>query len=345
MKKILIICEARPPQVNGVVTTFRNVGEELVKMGYVVHIIGPDSPVFKTISLPFYKEIDIVVNPWKVKQFIDGNYDYIHIATEGPLGLYAARYCEKNKIKFTTSYHTKMPEYINAKFPFISTNFVYRYMRSLHRKSSNVLVTSKSMRDELKNNNFNNCFTVWSRGVDATIFNSSQKKILAKPYLLYVGRVSVEKNIDAFFALDFPDHIKVVVGDGPDLERLKQENDHRSDIVFTGVKFGKDLAAWYAGAECFVFPSKTDTYGIVMIEALCCGTPVAGYDVTGPIDVVDRSAFGYTSICLQDAVETVLYNTTTQYATTRKDREKISQERFTWKNCATIFANSLVARS
>lgn len=198
MKKILIICEERPPQVNGVVTTFKNVEVELVKMGFTVDIIGPDNPIFKTISLPFYKEIDIVVNPWKIKQFINDDYDYIHIATEGPLGLYVARYCEKMKIKFTSSYHTKMPEYINTKFRFIPTSFVYRYMRSLHRKSSNVLVTSKSMRDELKQKKFNNYFTVWSRGVDATIFNSSEKKTLAKPYLLYVGRVSVEKILKRF---------------------------------------------------------------------------------------------------------------------------------------------------
>jgi glycosyltransferase involved in cell wall biosynthesis len=344
-EKVLIICEARPPQVNGVVTTFRNVQRELEEMGYTVDIIGPDWEQFKTMSLPFYKEIQIVLNPWKIRNLINsGYYDFIHIATEGPLGYYAAKYCEKKKIKFTTSYHTKMPEYVNAKFPLIPTNLVYRYMRRLHKRSSNILVTSESMRNELIAKGFNNSFIVWARGVDETVFNSSTKQKLAKPYLLYVGRVSVEKNIDAFMKLDFPDHIKVIVGDGPDLARLKSENEHRQDILFVGVKFGKDLAAWYAGADCFVFPSKTDTYGIVMIESLCCGTPVAGYDVTGPVDIITRPEFGEAYPHLQTAVEIVL-DEFKHDPDRRQQCEDLSRQMFTWYNCASIFAKSLVAKS
>lgn len=135
------------------------------------------------------------------------------------------------------------------------------------------------------------------------------------------------------------------MGDGPDLQRLKRENYHREDILFVGAQFGKELASWYAGADCFVFPSKTDTYGIVMIESLCCGTPIAGYNVTGPIDIVDREIFGSTFECLQYAVEDVLNCQSSEYAASRDQREKISQKEFTWKNCATIFANSLVPRS
>jgi glycosyltransferase involved in cell wall biosynthesis len=233
-----------------------------------------------------------------------------------------------------------MPEYINAKFPFVPKTLVYKYMRSLHENSSNVLVTSGSMEHELKQKKFKNKFTVWSRGVDSSIFNSSSKAktIYRRPYLLYVGRVSVEKNIEAFLSLNSPEHDKVVVGNGPDLARLQKQYSGRDDIIFAGAQFGKDLASWYAGADCFVFPSKTDTYGIVMIESLCCGTPVAGYTVTGPMDVLVRPEFGEAFDNLDHAVYCILCDLKFY------DCEKMAQEMFSWDKCVDIFINSLVVK-
>jgi glycosyltransferase involved in cell wall biosynthesis len=201
------------------------------------------------------------------------------------------------------------------------------------------------MKRELVDNDFNNNFIIWARGVDKTIFNSSyrSKTIHPRPYLLYVGRVSIEKNIEAFLKLDFPEHDKIVVGNGPDLERLEKEYNHRQDIKFVGAQFGNDLASWYAGADCFVFPSKTDTYGIVMIESLCCGTPVAGYPVTGPNDIITCDMFGDVSENLQIAVESVLF-TDKLYPEWRAEREQKAQKMFSWDNCADIFINSLVKR-
>jgi glycosyltransferase involved in cell wall biosynthesis len=339
-KKILIICEARPPQVNGVVTTFTNLKIELEKIGYEVDIIGPDNPIFKTMELPIYPEIRIVLNPWKVKYFLHSQYNYIHIATEGPLGYYASRYCKKNGIKFSSSYHTKMPEYINNKFKIIPTSLVYKYMRSLHEASTNILVTSDSMRDELKERSFNNKMITWTRGVDNTIFNPFDKTIMDKPYILYVGRISSEKNIEEFLNLRCEGYYKVVVGDGPDHAKLLKKYWFNRDIKFLGKQTGKKLARIYAGASCFVFPSKTDTFGIVNIEALCCGTPVAAYNVTGPRDIVIDGVNGFLRDNLQYAVDLCLLADKELF--NRVEIAKVAQEKYSWYNCAQIFVEGLV---
>lgn len=260
------------------------------------------------------------------------NPDAIHIATEGPLGLVARLYCRRNNIPFTTSYHTKFPEYVQARTR-IPTSWTYAFMRWMHKDSNNVLVTSPSMKKELQANGFKNV-EVWGRGVNTTLFHPSKRDgaIVNKyesPKMLYVGRVSIEKNLEAFFKVDTPG-TKIVVGDGPLLEQYKRDY---PDIIFVGAKVGEDLARYYASADVFVFPSKTDTFGIVMLEALASGTPIAAYPVTGPIDVVTNSMDGFLNDDIQKAITEAL----------KCDRITIRQRslKYKWSECAKVFVDNL----
>jgi glycosyltransferase involved in cell wall biosynthesis len=337
--KILIITDAWKPQINGVVTTFINTIGVLKKRGHKVNVIYP--AMFKTRSLPSYKEIKIAVNPWKVGQFIERvKPDAIHIATEGPIGLFAGMYCRWKGYNFTTSYHTKMPEYVNTRFPFISPKLIYKYMRFIHKGSKSILVTTPSMLNDLHDNKFDmDRLTVWGRGVNTQLFNSTKKPdiFMSKPYALYVGRISPEKNIEAFLEMKITyngtniPYRKVVVGSGPAFQEL---NKKYNDVVFVGAKKGEELHQWYANASVFVFPSKTDTYGIVMLEAMACGTPVIGYPVTGPIDCVEQGVTGI----LDDDLESAFY------LALKLDRNKIAEvgKTRTWERCTDIFEKSLV---
>lgn len=330
-KRILIITDAWD-QMNGVVTTFVNTISELRSMGHDVKVISPDD--FRTVPLPTYKEIKVAINPWKVGKLIEGaQADYIHVATEGPIGLFAAMYLRDKGYSFTTSYHTKMPEYVNERFPFVSADFVYRYMRFIHKNSSNILVTTESMKQELLQKGFKSDMIVWGRGVDTSIFNTEGRELSKKARLLYVGRISPEKNLEAYF--DLPVYAtKYVVGDGPLLEHYKNKYREDPDIVFVGAKKGKELQQYYVNAEAFVFPSKTDTFGIVMLESMACGTPVIAYPVTGPIDCVEQGVTGY----LSDNLAEAYYNAC---GLKRKDIAAIGATK-TWENCTQIFVNSLV---
>jgi glycosyltransferase involved in cell wall biosynthesis len=332
LPKILIITEAYEKQINGVVTTLRNTAYELEKMGCQVVMITPGNEVFKAIPCPTYPEIDLVINPWKVINIIrEEKPDYIHIATEGPLSLLAAMYCRWKNIQFTSSYHTKLPEYIHARFKFIHPNLIYAYLRFLHWKSKAVLVTTNSMKEELEAKKFKNIF-VWGRGVDSTIFNGGLRvgNNIA-PKLLYVGRVSTEKNIPAFLdlKLDFP-HEKIVVGDGPLLEKFKVEY---PNVTFMGALKGNKLAYIYANADVFVFPSLTDTFGIVQIEASACGTPVAGFPVTGLKDYVKPGVTGYLDTDLTVAIKKCL----------KIKRFACAEEasKYTWRSVTEVFYNKL----
>ena len=293
--KILIVTDAWHPQVNGVVTTLSNVTKELIKAGHQVDIVEPS--LFKSIPLVGYSEIKIAIETNQLKKYIlNETYDCIHISTEGPLGLRARILCRKYKKKFTTAIHTKFAEYLKARINF-PIEITYSYLKWFHGGAINTLVNTTSQKDELIQRGFKNLKT-WGRAIDLDIFKPRTSPV-DYDYLLYVGRVSHEKSIQDF--LKIKSHLKkVVIGKGPQLSQLKSKY---PDALFLGYKYKEDLAQWYSGASCFVFPSKTDTYGIVMIESLASGTPVAAYPVTGPIDIIQNNLNGYLSDDLEYAIQ------------------------------------------
>lgn len=290
--RICIVTDAWQPQVNGVVRTLESLRQELRRDGHKVLMLSPK--LFKTLPCPTYPEIRLSVNaPFRVGKILSRfKPDAIHIATEGPLGWIARHWCIKNKMAFTTAYHTAFPEYIAARSPF-PASLLYPLFRLFHKPSAGVLVATETVRQQLADKGFCN-ITPWTRGVDTGLFQPRQERRIEGtgdvegPIQLYVGRVAVEKNIEAFLACPTPG-TKVVVGDGPALDKLKGSY---PGVKFLGAKFGKELADIYAAADVFVFPSKTDTFGLVIIEALASGTPVAAYPVQGPLDVVGRSGAG-----------------------------------------------------
>ena len=292
--KIALLTDAWEPQVNGVVRTWQHVIEECGKRGREFCVVHPG--MFKTVGAPKYPEIRLAIWPYgKTYRTLDAfRPDAIHIATEGPIGRAGRRYCLRRKLPFTTSYHTQFPHYLKAYFG-IPKWATYKFIRWFHGRAEATLAPTQTVVDELHANGLPKA-KVWSRGADTQLFRPQEKTLfteLPRPIFLYAGRVAVEKNIEAFLKLDLPG-TKVVVGDGPVKEKLaKQFN----DVHWAGYQFGEDLARHYASADVFVFPSLTDTFGVVMLEANACGLPVAAYPVTGPIDVVDP---GVTGVLNQD---------------------------------------------
>jgi glycosyltransferase involved in cell wall biosynthesis len=300
--KIVIVTDAWTPQVNGVVRTLKQTRKCLEQLGHEVHFITPE--LFKTIPCPSYPSIPLVLFPGrKVAQLLnEHNANAVHIATEGPLGMAARRWCLRNKFQFTTSYHTQFPEYVRLRAP-IPLSWTYAWLRRFHGKAVRTLVPTESQRQRLLDRGFDNV-EVWGRGVDTEIFtpDKPQQLNLPGPILLNMGRVAVEKNIEAFLDLDVPGS-KVVVGDGPDLAQLQRAY---PDVLFTGARFGRELASYVAAADVFVFPSRTDTFGLVLLEAMACGVPIAAYPVTGPADVVLDGITGSLSENLAEAVKNAL---------------------------------------
>jgi glycosyltransferase involved in cell wall biosynthesis len=286
--RILIVTDAWAPQINGVVRTLMRTRQELEELGQEVRIISPD--LFANLPCPTYPEIRLAVLPGRrLPKMIDSFQPCaIHIATEGPLGQAARRYCLKRRLPFTTAYHTRFPEYIRARTK-IPVGATYRLMRRFHRPSSGVMVATRSMERELASRGFRN-IKRWSRGVDTNLFRPRDKDLfdLPRPIHLYVGRIAVEKNVEDFLRLDLRGS-KLVVGDGPLLPDLRRKY---PDTRFVGAKVGEELAAHYAAADLFVFPSKTDTFGLVLLEALASGLPVVAYPVPGPLDIVDGTGVG-----------------------------------------------------
>ena len=283
--KIVIVTDAWEPQVNGVVRTLRSIRAELEAMGYPVALIAPDR--FRSIPCPTYPEIRLALTgPDAVGRMIESERpDALHIATEGPLGLAARRWCLRNGHAFTTAYHTQFPDYIESRSG-IPAEWTWRFIRWFHAPSTAVLTSTPTIRQELREHGINHV-RPWGRGVDLSCFNPDHACPAAfgglqRPIQLYVGRVAVEKNIEAFLETRHPG-TRVVVGDGPARERLERRY---PDTLFLGALSGDALAAAYANADVFVFPSRTDTFGLVMIEALACGTPIAAYPVPGPLDVL-----------------------------------------------------------
>ncbi|MEM8781829.1 MAG: glycosyltransferase family 1 protein [Planctomycetota bacterium] len=295
---IALLTDAWTPQVNGVVRTWQHVIDASKAAGHDFTVIHPG--MFKSFAAPKYPEIKLAVRPGpKLKRELDElKPDAIHIATEGPIGQAGRKYCRKRGLPYTTSYHTQFPHYMRAYFG-IPLGLTYKFIRWFHGPAEATLVPTATVGQELEANGMTNV-KVWCRGVNTELFRPRDTygdgfddpfADLPKPIFLYAGRVAVEKNIEAFLALDLSDTggSKVVVGDGPVREKLEKQY---PDTHFAGYQFGEDLARHYAAADVFVFPSKTDTFGIVMLEANAAGLPVAAYPVTGPIDVVQPGTTG-----------------------------------------------------
>ena len=282
---IAIVTDAWHPQVNGVVRTLSTTCDMLREWGHEVTIISPEH--YRSFPAPTYPEIRLALTaPGAVgRQLARIKPEAVHIATEGPLGLAARRYCLRRKVPFTTAYHTQFPDYL-ARRTGLSARVFWPYIRWFHRPAQRIMVATETIRTQLREQGLTH-LSHWSRGVDLACFSPAaphppEYAGLEGPILLYVGRVAVEKNIEAFLSCDYPG-TKVVVGDGPARAALEARF---PEARFMGKRSGIELAGFYAGADIFVFPSKTDTFGLVMIEALACGTPVAAYPVAGPLDIV-----------------------------------------------------------
>jgi len=300
--KILLVTDAWPPQVNGVVRTLKETIRQLEAFGHACAVISPEG--LRTIPCPSYPEIRLAVMPGRhVARRIDrASADAVHIVTEGPLGIAARRHCLRHAIPFTTAYHTAFPEYLEARLPH-TLGLGYRFMRRFHAPSEAVMVPTETMTRRLAARGFRR-LKAWSRGVDGRLFRPRARDFLAgpRPIHLYAGRIAVEKNIEAFLRLELKGS-KYVVGAGPQLKKLKLRY---PEARYTGYVDDETLAACYASADVFVFPSRSDTFGLVLLEALASGLPVAAFPVTGPLDVIGDSGVGALDEDLAGAVEKAL---------------------------------------
>lgn len=330
-KKILIITDNLPSQINGVVTTYKNIEPLAIRDGYTVDYIHPGR--YSYIDCPKYNEVKLAYPKNIGKTIEEINPDYIHIATEGPIGLFARSYLSIRGYRYNTAYHTKFPEGLKAilGIPEIVT---WPLIRWFHSNSNKVLTTTNSMVDTLKSNGFGDNVISWTRGVDRQIFNPVYKiQNSHNPVLLCVSRVSAEKNLEKFFEINYPGSTKIMVGDGPKLDYYR---DKYKDVLFVGAKTGKELANYYQQADVFVFPSKWDTFGLVMLESMACGTPVAAFPVQGPLDVIDQGCTGYMSISLESAIDNCLL-------LNRQLVEKHSRK-WDWEHAWAIFLDSLILK-
>ncbi|MEM6898571.1 MAG: glycosyltransferase family 1 protein [Pseudomonadota bacterium] len=336
--RIMLITDAWDPQVNGVVRTMKRVIAECEDMGHDWEVVSP-ADGFRTIPLPTYSEIRLALGARKEieRRFDEFEPDAIHIATEGTLGMAGRSLCLKLKHPFSTSYHTRFPEYVSARFP-VPVSWGYSFVRWFHRYSGKVMVATPSMRDELLARKFDNVVS-WTRGVDTELFHPSKRQVageadnpfagMPRPVFLNVGRVAVEKNIEAFLECELRGS-KVVIGEGPQLEELRKKY---PEAHFLGAKFGEELATCFASADVFVFPSLTDTFGLVILEAMATGTPVAAYEAPGPKDIIPGSNAGLIGANLSDAATACL----------KLDRDKVREyaRGYSWRSCAEAFVENL----
>jgi len=332
MARILLVTDAWYPQVNGVVRTTDMTARTLRSFGHEVLVI--EHTGIPQIAVPFYPEIRICFpSPGRIygriKQF---RPDHIHITTEGPLGLVARQICINHGWHFSTSYHTKFPEYLKklAKVPMAWT---FAFLRWFHNAAAPLMTATASLEADLKSRRFKAPIRRWSRGVDLTVFRPQPKREapFPAPILLYVGRVSAEKKVEEFLKLDTPG-TKVVVGDGPARAQLEKQY---PQAKFLGYKSGDELTNCYSMADLFVFPSKTDTFGLVVIEALACGVPVAAYPATGPVDIITHESLGACDDDLGAAVRKAL-------ATGDRELCIAESKKYTWENCTRQFESNLV---
>lgn len=330
-RRILIVTDAWRPQINGVVRTLESLARQLRSWGHEVHFLTPEP--FWTVPVPTYPEIrlSLVTHRTVARTMARLRAHHIHIATEGPLGLHARGYCLERGKAFTTSFHTRFPEYAAARLP-VPEEWSYGYLRWFHDPAAATMVPTPSLRSELAGHGFSH-LTLWGRGVDCNRFHPGPKTIftdLPGPHLLYVGRVAAEKNVKAFLDLKVPG-TKIVVGDGPDRAHLERDY---PDVRFVGYLHGENLAAAYRSADVFVFPSRTDTFGNVITEALASGTPVAAYPVTGPRDILTDPRAGTLCEDLEAAVQRSLL--------LRRQDARALGEQFTWAASALQFVSALV---
>ena len=330
MHTIAIVTDAWHPQINGVVTTLGHTVRVLQDLGHRVEVINPGQ--FRSFPCPTYPEISLApVTPTTLRRRLDDiDPDSIHIATEGPLGWAARAACLHREFPFTTSYHTRFPEYVRLRLP-VPLSLSYAVMRTFHRPSRHVMAATPDLKAELENRGFANV-ALWSRGVDTSLFTPGSKDFfdLPRPVFLSMGRVAVEKNIEAFLALDLPGS-KVVVGDGPARQELSRRY---PDTRFCGIQSGTALAAHVAAADVFVFPSLTDTFGVVLLEAMACGVPVAAYPVTGPQSVVTSGYNGCLDHDLRRAALAAL--------DIPAEHCRISAMQSSWEKCTRQFLANLV---
>lgn len=334
MKKILLITDAWKPQVNGVVRVFEKIIEQLENTGkYRFIIIHPG--LFKTVPMPTYPEIKLsLFSKRKIKKIIlEEKPDYIHIATEGPLGVNTRKICIKLNLSFTTSYHTRFTDYVNLRFKFISPKIVYKYLRWFHNKAEYTMTMTNSMKEELEYHNITN-LRMWPLGVDTNLFKKNSKAIIPKkmktPIFTYLGRIAVEKSLEDFLKLDLPG-TKLIIGDGPD--RKKLEKKYNKNTLFVGYKHGQDIVDLLSISDVFVFPSKTETFGLVIVEALACSLPVAAYDIQGPKDIITNGVDGYLGDNLKEnALKCLKLN--------KKNCRKTALK-YSWENSAKLFLKNL----
>jgi len=327
--RLLIATDAWRPQVNGVVRSLEYMAEQAPRFGAEVAFLTPER--FRSFPMPTYPEIRLSVAwPLRVARMIEqAKPTHVHIATEGPIGLATRLACGWQERAFTTSYHTRFPEYVSARTP-IPEAWSYRVLRWFHRGSRAMMVSTPSLERDLTQRGFRNIVR-WTRGVDTALFRPRPERVLdaPSPIFLYVGRVAVEKNLEAFLSLDLPG-TKVVVGDGP--ARGELEEKYR-EARFLGALTGEDLARVYASSDAFVFPSLTDTFGIVLLEALASGLPVAAFPVTGPADVIGSSGCGVLKADLREAALEAL--------DIPRERCRAYGESFTWQESARQFFSNI----
>jgi len=324
MMRILVASDAWHPQVNGVVRTYERLSVELAALGVEMTVLAPHE--FRTLPCPTYPEIRLALPGLSriARCFETVKPDAVHIATEGPIGWMARRYCLKHGIRFTTSFHTRFPEYLSQRFA-IPTAWTTAVLRHFHNAGAGLMVATPSLGRELESQGFERVLP-WTRGIDTTLFHPRPVRLFGDgPVFLYVGRIASEKNIEAFLDLELPGR-KVVVGSGPMLEELRARY---PDVVFTGKRTGEALAECYASADVFVFPSRTDTFGMVLLEAMASGVPVAALPVCGPQDIVTNGVTGFLSTDLRQAALRAL----------TLDRSVISAKaaEYSWEHAARLF--------
>jgi glycosyltransferase involved in cell wall biosynthesis len=330
--KLLIVTDAWHPQVNGVVRTLTRTREELERLGHQVEVIAPDQ--FRTVACPTYPEIRLSLLPGaKLRRLIEAaGADAIHIATEGPLGLAARSWCVRRKFPFTTSFHTQFPEYVQLRTR-LPLAVSYAFMRWFHGAARATMVATPTLKRQLEHWGLKN-LVYWSRGVDTELFQPRDPDFLTdpRPIFMYMGRVAIEKNIEAFLTLELPG-TKYVVGGGPDLETLRKKY---PAVHFTGYQVNGALARHVAAADVFVFPSRTDTFGLVVIEALACGVPVAAFPVQGPVDIIENGVTGWCDEDLRTAALKAL-------ATRNPARCREESLKYTWGACTQQFLAHITA--
>jgi len=333
VQRLALVTDAWHPQTNGVVNTLSRLVKHLRNQGSEVLVISPDS--HRTVAMPCYPEIRLAVDPWRsierIRQF---RPHCVHIATEGPLGFWSSHFFRRRGLRFTTSFHTRFPEYLRARFP-IPLSLSYGIERWFHGRAEQTLVGTTSLIRELRDKRVGQRLVHWPRGVDTEVFNPAHRRAsvyegLPGPIWLYVGRVAYEKSLEDFLSLPLPG-TKVVVGDGPSRAELQAQF---PDAIWRGYRFGRELSEHYASADCFVFPSRTETFGNVLLEALASGLPVASVPAPGPVDLIDEGDNGAIDEDLLAACQRAIVCTS--------ERARLSSFRYTVHASHDTFVSHLV---